>query len=337
MKKILFAATLCLVTLGLAARAGAAPKIQFEPMVYDFGTTSQVATVTGVFKFKNIGDAVLKVGTPKLSCGCTLAELKPDTLPPGESGELAFTLHLGQVKAQLEKHITVPSNDPLTPEVVLTLKADYTPLYEMTPMVLAPNLPFGVNEAEQFATLTRSDGQPLNIVRLDVSQPWITAKVVPGDQTNRATARIRVTIHRDGSPRRFNEFVHIYTADQTNAPISSLGLYGQIMGEVSLSPEALYWSIADTNSSTTRPEGVVLRRVTIRSADGKPLELKNPQSTVKGIKLELVSKEAGQVYELLARLDQVPATTVSGTVSFETGIASQARIEVPVIVNVAHP
>jgi hypothetical protein len=77
--------------------------------------------------------------------------------------------------------------------------------------------------------------------------------------------------------------------------------------------------------------------VAIRSADGKAIELKNPQSTIKGIKVELVSKEAGKVYELVARLDEVPASSVSGNVSFETSVAAQPRIEVPVVVNVFKP
>jgi hypothetical protein len=50
-----------------------------------------------------------------------------------------------------------------------------------------------------------------------------------------------------------------------------------------------------------------------------------------------VSKEAGKVYELVARLDEVPASTVSGNVSFEASVAAQSRIEVPLIVNVFKP
>ena len=95
MKKTLFAATLWTGAWCIAALAEGAPKIQFDQTVYDFGKTSQVATVSGVFKFKNAGDGILKVEPPKPSCGCTVAELKPDTLQPGETGELAFTLHLG--------------------------------------------------------------------------------------------------------------------------------------------------------------------------------------------------------------------------------------------------
>lgn len=337
-KSTLLALALLMGVMCVAARAAGTPKIQFDQTVYDLGKTSQVTTVSGVFKFKNTGDAILKLDPPQPSCGCTIAELKPDTLKPGETGELAFSLNPGLSRATLEKHITVTSNDPQTPKVSLTIKVDYTPLYEIDPMTLAPNLPFGVNNTEQDTTITRTDGKPLHIVRLDSSQPWITATVEPGTNTDGATARIRVTIQRQGPARHFNEFVQVYTADVTNTPASSIYLYGEVMGEISLDPEALYWSVPDTtNTSAERPEGLLLRQMTITSADGKMVELKNPQSSIKGIKVELVPKEDGKTYELMARLDEVPASTVSGNVSFETSVAAQPRIEVPVIVNVFKP
>lgn len=321
-----------------SALAESGPKIQFDKTVYDFGKTTLISTVSGVFRFTNTGDATLKVESPKPSCGCTIAELKPDTLNPGESGELAFTLNLGVVRAVLEKHIAVKSNDPKTPEVSLTIKADYTPLYELAPMTLAPLLAFGVNETNQITILSRNDGKPLQIGRLDSSKPWITATLEPSSKTNETTARIRVAIQRDGTPRRFNEYVHIYTVDQTNIPVTSIYVSGEVRGEVSLLPEALYWSITGSAPTTAdNIESMMLRRVAIRSATGKPFLLKNPQSTIKGIKVELVSKEAGKSYELVARLDDVPASTVSGSVSFETSVAEQPKIEVPVIVNVFKP
>ena len=280
----------------VAATGEGAPKLQFDQTLYDFGKTSMVSTVSGVFKFKNAGDAVLKVEPPKPSCGCTVAELKPDTLEPGQSGELRFTLSLGLVRATIEKHIAVRSNDPKTPEVSLTIKADYTPLYDVNPMTLAPILAFGSNETNQFTTISRTDGERLNIARLDASKPWITATVDPDAKTGAAAARIRVTIQREGPPRRFYEFVHIYAANQTNTPVSSIYVFGELAGQVSLSPEALYWSVPDTaNSAAERPEALPVRRVTIRSTDGESIEVKNPQSTIKGIKVELVPKEAGKV------------------------------------------
>jgi hypothetical protein len=337
MKKrpMLLASALWIGTMCVAAQVEGAPRIQFDQTLYDFGKTSQVASVSGVFRFKNVGDAILKVEPPKPSCGCTIAALKPDTLLPGATGELPFTLNLGVSRATLEKHIAVRCNDPQTPNVSLTIKVDYTPLYEISPLTLSPNLAFGINETVQYTTLIRTDGKKLRIARLAASKPWITATVEPAANGDEASARIRVAIQRFGTPRRFNEYVYVYAGEQTNAPVSSIYLYGEVMGEVSLSSETLYWSVTDTaKSPPLGEEAMAIRRVTIRSASGQPIELKNPRSTLKDIKVELVPKEAGKVYELIARLDDVPASTVSGNVSFETSVAAQSRIELPVIVNV---
>lgn len=319
----------------LAAPAEGTPQLQFDRTIYDFGKTSQVTTVSGIFKIKNTGDGILKIQPPKPSCGCTAAEVKPDTLAPGAVGELPFTLNLGFYRGNLEKHITVRSNDPKTPEISLTIKVDYTPLYELSPITLSPHLAFGMDETNQFTTITRTDGKPLQITRLETSQPWIKAELVPGDQTNDTTARLRVSIQRDGAARRFNEYVHVFTAGQSNSPVSSIYLYGEISGEVSLTPEALYWSITDSSKvAAERPESLLTQHLSIRSASGQRMELKNPQSTIKDVTVKLVPKGDGTDYDLIARLDNVPASTISGRVSFETSVAAQPRIEVPVIVNV---
>ena len=340
MKKSLtfLAAVLCLGALGLEAQTNGIPKIQFAETTCDFGSTSQVTTVSGLFKFKNTGTGILKVEPPKPSCGCTAAQVIPDTLPPGASGIIPFTLNLGFNQGMLVKHIAVRSNDPVTPDVSLTIKVDYTPLYNLDPIAISPYLAFGGTATNAFATLTRTDGKPLQIIRLESSQPWILAAVEPGSGAEAANARIRVTIKRDGPPHRFNEYVHIYTVGSSNTPSSSLYLYGEVMGEVMLAPEALYWSIANTtNAPSPRPESLITRHVSIRSASGRPILLKNPQTNIPGLKVELLPQTDGRSYDLIARLDDVPATTISGNVSFESSVAAQPRIEVPVVVNVFKP
>ena len=330
---VLWTGAVCVSTLGAGT-----PKLQFDQTIYDFGKTSQVQSVSGVFKYKNTGDELIKIEPPKPSCGCTVVELKPDTLKPGESGELLFTLVPGPYRAILEKHIAIKSNDPVTPDVSLTIKVDYTPLYEVNPITLAPRLVFGATNAEVFTTITRTDGKPLDITKIDSSKPWITATLDPAVKADASTARLRIVVQREGAPRRFNEYVHLYVSGQTNVPASSVYIYGQILGEVTLSPEALYWSITDAGKTATdRPESLVLRKLTILSANGKSFELKNAQSTVKGIKVELVTKEPGKSYELIAKLDEFPETTVGGNVSFETSVAAQPKIEIPIIVNVFKP
>ena len=162
----LVAALLWLGTLAASAQTNLIPKIQFDETVYDFGATSQVTTVSGTFHFKNTGEGILKVDPPKPSCGCTAAQVIPDTLPPGTAGIIPFTLSLGFNRGMLVKHISVHSNDPLTPEVSLTIKVNYTPLYNLDPLAISPNLAIGVNETNASNPLTRTDDKPLQFVRL---------------------------------------------------------------------------------------------------------------------------------------------------------------------------
>jgi len=329
-----FRITWLLTAAALGVAAEGVPKIQFEQTVYNFGKTSQVSSVSGVFKFKNVGDGILKVEPPKPSCGCTVAELKPDTLPPGASGELPFTLNLGQVRATLEKHIEVHSNDPKTPDVGLTIQVDYTPLYDLSPMTLTPTLEFGTNEITQFATLTRTDGKPLRIARLDASKPWITASLETNATSEPALARIKVVLKRDGPPRRFNEYVHIYSTDDTNSPASSVYLYGQVKGEVSFNPEMLYWNVSQSAKSLNSTPESQVRKIVIQAAAGKKVEVKNLQSSLKNVQVELKATEPGKTFEVIARLVDSPTNAMTGRISFDTNLAAQQKIEVPIIISV---
>ena len=331
MKRIpaLCAAALVLAIMCATALADGTPQLQFNQTTFDFGKTSGVTTVSGKFTFKNTGDGVLKIDPPKPSCGCTSAGVKPDTLAPGATGEIPFTLNLGFARGNLEKHITVRSNDPKTPEVSLAIKVNYSPLYEMTPAALSARLAFGVKETNLFTTITRTDGKPLEVTRIESSQPWIKAKVEPADPTNGTSARLQVTVQRNVPPCRFVESVNVFTADHSNSPASSFPLYGEILGEVSLAPAALYWSITDA-TKTVAPA----QHVAIRSASGRPIEIKNLQTTLNGLKVSLVAKADHTAYDLVAQLAEVPTNSIRGTVTFETSAADQPRIEVPVVVNV---
>ncbi len=40
-----------------------------------------------------------------------------------------------------------------------------------------------MNSTTQFTTLTRTDGKPMHVARLDTSKPWIIATLDPSAQT----------------------------------------------------------------------------------------------------------------------------------------------------------
>ncbi len=327
--------TICAVLANGVAFAEAAPKIQFENTVYDFGTTSQVDQVTGKFIFKNAGDAELKVQKPSPSCGCTVASVKPDTLKPGESGELVFTLNLGSIRGRTEKHITVPSNDPQSSSVQLTIKADVKPTYDLIP----PQVSLGDIRLGTVTNVTvevkRVDGQKLVISKTETSESQIRAKVEPVEGSDGTAARILIEAQIEGTPRRFGDQVRVYGEDPAK-PIINIPVYGRLVGDIAMTPEALFWGITDPdNWPGPNAEVMTTRRVVVFSTKpDQTFELHNLASSLKELSLELLPLETGKTYAVVAKLPTALKESTQGTISFETSVASQPKIVVPVIINV---
>jgi hypothetical protein len=334
MKQRVAVGMVCAVLAGGASSVQAAPKIEFEKTVYDFGTTSQVDQVAGTFIFKNTGDEELKIQKPQPSCGCTVAGVKPDTLKPGESGELSFTLNLGNVRGITAKHITVPSNDPDNASVQLTIKADVKPTYDFNPLQIS----FGDVRPGAATNLTvdvkRVDGQKLVITKVETGDEQISAKFEPVEGTEDA-ARIFVEAKIEGAPRRFGGQIRVYGENESK-PAFSIPLFGRLVGDISLTPEALFWGITDPDN-WPGPSGEVMttRRLVVTSTrSDQNLELRNPVSSLKELKLEVQPLETGKTYAVVAKLPEALHESAQGTISFETSVGSQPKIVVPVIINV---
>jgi hypothetical protein len=218
---------LLLACLGpMLARAEEAPRIQFDTTVYDFGTTSGVQSVTGTFTFSNAGDGELSIGSPKPSCGCTVASVKPGKLKPGETGELVFTLNMYNHGGLISKTINVPSNDPATTNVVLTIQVDNQLTYVLTPTTLT------VGDLRAGATtnvsveVRRTDGKKLSIDHTETGGA-VDAQV---ERIDNQTARLNLKVLAFGSPRRFNETVRVYTEGETT-PVGTVTIHGRVVGQ----------------------------------------------------------------------------------------------------------
>jgi len=220
------------------------PRIKFEQTVYDFGKTSQVEQVTGTFSFSNVGTAPLKVAKPVAQCGCTVASVKPDVLAPGGKGELTFSLHLPRMRAAVQKTITIDCNDPQNPKNVLTIKADYAPLFEVLPAIFNVSLHRG-DSTNLMARVVRTDGQPFHLTDLKPSQNWIAATAQPEPGSTNQVLLIHASIRGEGAPRYFAERLDAFI-DATNQPAFSIPLLGRLIGDVPVTPGMISLPVAKT-------------------------------------------------------------------------------------------
>jgi len=346
MKRILLAVAVgAMATMGIAraddtnkpaeAAKPLPPKIQFDKTVYDFGVTSFVSSVTGTFTFENTGPGELKVGKPQPSCGCTVASVKPDVLKQGEKGELVFRVNLGAARGPIEKHITVPSNDPQSPSVSLVIKADVRQIVQVSPA----QVPVGAIRPGVITNVTvtvhRTDGQKLVISNTEASGKEVRARVEPIEGSNDQSAKLIITVEGEGRPRLINDNVKVFIEGVTE-PAATVTIIGQLLGDVSVSPQQLYWPITEPSRiPAASREAQTMRRVAISSTrPDETLEVKNVSCSLKDLSVEIVTVEPGKNYSLVAKFAETPKESERGTISFETNTSMQPKITIPVTVTV---
>jgi hypothetical protein len=313
------------------------PVIQFDTNFCDLGKLTAPGKVSGVFKFKNTGNALLELAQPDTSCGCTVARVSQDKLAPGQGGEITYTISLDHVMGQVQKQIMVHSNDPRTPEVDLTVQLDYTPLYELSPMVLRMALPADQDETHATFTIVRNDGQPLGLKNLTPSQKWVSAALDASVTPQASSAKVNVTVHRPPHPSsKLVANVQLWAGDQTDRPVQTMFLSCDIQGELSASPAQIYWVIPNFGESITNyPVQSLTRTVELKSILDKPVKIENVRSSIKGLSAQINAPEAGKLFTLILKFAELPNQFTSGDVTIDTSSAFLPELKVPVIVSVA--
>ena len=172
-QRFLFSGALCFL---LAASASAA--LVFEKTELDLHPDMGASKVDAVFKYENKGDAPVHIKSVRPSCGCTTAALAKNDVAPGEKGEITATFNIGDRTGVQTKTVTVETDDPKTPQMVLTFKATIAQLLELQPTFVF----WQANEAPQPKTIMVKTAKGATVKKIDVvsSSGDFTAKVEPG-------------------------------------------------------------------------------------------------------------------------------------------------------------
>jgi hypothetical protein len=101
-----------------------APAITFENRVLDFGSIRQGESVEHDFAFSNTGKSDLVIRRVRSGCGCTATEPQKTLLRPGESSSIKAVFNSGGFSGRQSKTITVISNDPADPNIILRITGE---------------------------------------------------------------------------------------------------------------------------------------------------------------------------------------------------------------------
>lgn len=99
-----------------------APKLTFASQDFDAGEILAGEELLHKYQFTNTGKSDLVIESAKASCGCTVPELKEKLIKPGQTSYIEAKFNSSGRSGPQHKNITVTSNDPANPRIVLNLK-----------------------------------------------------------------------------------------------------------------------------------------------------------------------------------------------------------------------
>lgn len=100
------------------------PNIEFYNTTYDAGKVLEGEKVEIAFRFKNSGQGDLVIEDVKASCGCTASSPRDKVIKSGQESEIIATFNSKGREGIQNKSVTVRSNDPDNPNIVLRLKVE---------------------------------------------------------------------------------------------------------------------------------------------------------------------------------------------------------------------
>ena len=207
--------------------AAAAPTIQFEKTVFDFGRLLESEKTKVEFPFKNTGDAVLEITSVTASCGCTEAKATSTKVAPGGSAVIEATLDSTGFKEKISKDITVASNDPAHPEVSLQITGEVLPIATATP----DKINFGTLKVGTTKSVTvvvsPTDPDSFRILRVEGVTKQVTVPEFRRARDGKGTYYLRVLVTAGSTPGRVLEQLKIVTTLPGNLSVG-LMVYGNI-------------------------------------------------------------------------------------------------------------
>ncbi len=123
---------IALCALVLAHWCGA-QRIVLSETTFDFGDIENVHTVTREITVRNEGDADLKLGKIKASCGCTAALIDRTTIPPGEEAALSVSFNPSGFMGRQNKKVFIASNDPTRKKAEIAFTVNIKPVWFLKP------------------------------------------------------------------------------------------------------------------------------------------------------------------------------------------------------------
>ena len=189
------------------------PKAEAVEELFDFGEIYEGEKIQHVFKIKNAGTGVLKIFSMHASCGCTAAVVSDEDkeLAQGEEGEVKVTFHSASKKGRQNRIVTVKTNDPVTPQLKLSLQGFVKQRVVVEPSSIRfGDVERGAAPKEMVVTLEPMDNTPFEIEEISSGSQMLSWECKERDGGG-YEIKVILTVEKDVPPASLHDAVNIKT------------------------------------------------------------------------------------------------------------------------------
>ncbi|MDP9036170.1 MAG: DUF1573 domain-containing protein [Myxococcota bacterium] len=141
------------------------PRVVCDERAYDFGPILQGDRPSHVFRIRNAGSAPLHIAAIDRAYGCDVRS-PPASVAPGDGTDLVAVCDTEDRTTRMADKLVVHTDDPLSPELVLELRATIEPLLAFTSRTVDCELAVGERESKEI----RVTGRLATRARLQVEE-----------------------------------------------------------------------------------------------------------------------------------------------------------------------
>ena len=305
------------------------PKAVVAEPVYDAGKVNKGEEVVHDFVIRNEGTAPLEIIEVRPACGCTVADYDA-TIAPGASGKVHAVIDTTDFAGGISKGMTVLTNDPDNPRIVLTIKTLVEPAIFIRPgyarFIQAQSSEPGVVEQLIFT----ADFEDLKITEVKSPYPFLDVDLRPAAEEERmdtgkgAQYVVTLTLDYDAAPvGALAEYVRLTTNHPKQEEVS-IPISGFVRPMVVLTPDTADFGRIALDDPTKAT--VILKNYGFQAID---LSLM-PESVPPGVDVEVAAVEEGRVYNVNITLGpELPEGAFDGVIRLKTDHPKKPVIEIP--------
>ncbi len=270
------------------------PRITVKEPVYNFGTVAEGSTVSHEFVIENVGDANLIIKQVINSCGCTVADVEKKVIAPNESTKLKMFFKTNGFSGEKYKTVRVYTNDVGVSEMVLALKGNIVSDINITPSRLSFGTQWYKNIKDKKAYLDVTvESKNKNVKILDVfnSSKYLDVKIL---EKSSDRLQVRVFLKEEIALGEFRDRV-VINLSGSNKKAIDIPVFARILGDVSLTPSAVYFGVFDS--------GVKERVVRLNNLSDTLLKVEKISTSESSLKAKVVETEKGKSFDLILNVD----------------------------------